>query len=297
MVDNKSKTVYESKDSPLKKICFGNESKHYTVAFYDQEENSIDLCLSSQIGCVENCEFCATGNHPFIRNLSQKEMEQQYIEGLNSVRDYMNKHKPKNLYLVIEGMGEPSYNIYNCLNSFSSMRNKLKNEFDKIIYRVSTVGNISMIPKYKDFIKESKKLFEETEFQFQVSLHSPFNSEREYLIPGMAKKYRLEDVISYFREFSEFLNTGLKCNYMLLNFPDGRNNYSQEHLNRLSDLLNSANDNIKLTKYSETNKGFSSPSNKQFSYVKDYLLKRGVSTKIKEIMGNDVNAACGMLHY
>jgi len=84
---------------------------------------------------------------------------------------------------------------------------------------------------------------------------------------------------------------------MLLNYPDGETNYSQEHLNKLASIVIPQKTSIKLTSYSETGKGFSSPNAKVFKEVKKILEQKGIEVEIRKLLGSDINAACGMLHY
>lgn len=84
---------------------------------------------------------------------------------------------------------------------------------------------------------------------------------------------------------------------MLLKYPDGTNNFSEKYLKKLSQILNPKSTQIKLTKYSDTGKGFSSPDKTVFSNVQNFLISKGFEVEIRELLGQDINAACGMLHY
>lgn len=111
-------------------------------------------------------------------------------------------------------------------------------------------------------------------------------------ILGLRDKGELQIVF-----FATFFDSKLKCNYLLLTFPDGRNNYSQNHLEALVGLLDADKSRIKLTKYSDTGTGFSSPFPEVFDELKQYLQERGIETKIRPLFGEDIDTACGKLHY
>lgn len=287
-----------SKEASLRKIIFKSADQQYypVVGFYDSEDNSTNLCLSSQVGCTEKCKFCATGQFPLVRNLTAGEILEQISVGIQSVGDLVKDKDPRVLYLIFEGMGESSYNLNNCFQGFKNSR-LTPNGFDKTVFRLSTVGNLELIEPYSQFILENRQSMPDVRFNFQVSLHSPFDEERKYLIPGISGKFKINEIIKSFGDFAEFLDSKLKLNYLLLNFPNGQRNYSPSHLEELASIVLPEKTKIKLTKYSETGKGFSSPSENVFGEVKDFLIGRGIETSVRQLIGRDINAACGMLHY
>jgi 23S rRNA (adenine2503-C2)-methyltransferase len=290
--------ISESKTAPLRKIHFGKESEnYYSVLFYDKLANSIVLCASSQIGCPEKCLFCATADSKFIRNLKREEISKQYSTGLNAMQDYIGMHNPKLLYIIMEGMGEPSYNLSNCLGGFEDYKSEILKQFDKVNLRITTVGNPEMILPYKNFISSQNDVAEKIKFQIQLSLHSPFDDERKYLMPTISKKHKLNEIIPIFSDLSNFLKEPFRVNYLLLDFPNGGSNYSKKHIEEILKILPAESSKLKLTKYSETNKGFKSPKEEVYLEAKEYLEKRGITTIIRELIGQDVNAACGMLNY
>lgn len=290
--------VLSSSDSPTKKIIFKDPEGRpfYTVSFYDPDDNSINLCLSSQVGCLEKCLFCATGDAPFVRNLSNMEIEEQFKSGIESMIEFNTKN-PRILYAIFEGMGEPTYNIVNCLGAFKSFHNARGKNFDRIALRISTAGNPDFIQEYKRFVKDNTQSMNNVKFQFQMSLHSPFDKERERLVPHLGKKYSLEYVTTKLKDLADFLNCPLKFNYMLLNLPWGGTNYTDEHLRELTSVSQKINARIKLTRYSETSKGFSSPDDDTYERVKLFLESHNIRTTIRPLFGSDINAACGMLDY
>lgn len=290
------KEILKSDLDPLKKIVWSEHDKYfYTVSFYDSLDNSINICVSSQIGCTERCAFCATASYPFVKNLGQKDLERQYLQGLEIMADFKRKYNPKILFVILEGMGEPTRNLDNCLKAFKNVYPKIEKQFNKIIFKVSTIGYTNLIEKYICFIKENTKSMPKVAFRFQISLHSPVNEERHILIPTISGE--ISKIIKDFYKLSDFLGSKLLCNYMLLNYPNGETNYSPEHLSKLTSIIIPKKTSIKLTSYSETGKGFSSPNIKVFKEVKKILEKKGIEVELRKLLGSDINAACGMLHY
>ncbi|MEI6711749.1 MAG: hypothetical protein WCK88_06275 [bacterium] len=57
-------------------------------------------------------------------------------------------------------------------------------------------------------------------FQFQLSLHNAINNERKEMIPSLSQSMTVEQILASFYWLAETLGTKLKCNYLLLQYPD-----------------------------------------------------------------------------
>ena len=51
-----------------------------------RENNRTTICLSTQVGCAVDCDFCATAKMGFIQNLTVGEIIDQYIQ-LSKISD------------------------------------------------------------------------------------------------------------------------------------------------------------------------------------------------------------------
>jgi 23S rRNA (adenine2503-C2)-methyltransferase len=264
-----------------------------TVYFYDAHDNSINACSSSQIGCVESCRFCATGDVPFVRNLTVDEMRSQFLGSTTVLKSFLKPKEPR-LYLLLEGMGEASYNLQNCIQASHQILPTLLTSFNDITLRLSTAGNVGVV---EPFISAAQTYTHPSlRYQFQLSLHSSDEEQRKYLIPGFAQKYTLDQTIDAFLSLADRLGQKLKCNYLLLNF-NGETNYSRAHLDELVRLLPADRSRVKLTAYSDTGKNIHSPNKQTFIEVAKYLQSKGLQTSIRPLLGSDIESACGMLNY
>ena len=73
----------------IRTIISADSTKKYYFKADDEKKEHVEacllnlpnygyiICISSQIGCSQQCGFCASGCKPFIRNLSSLEMEEQ----------------------------------------------------------------------------------------------------------------------------------------------------------------------------------------------------------------------------
>lgn len=271
--------------------------QYYGVSFYDTGDKSLNICASSQVGCVERCSFCATGDQGFKRNLSPTEVSKQFLDGVHVFDSLRVEKGIEQLYIIMEGMGEPSYNIENILIALTSVIEDLERMFARITFRISTVGNVDMVDPYIRFIEAFAKFHEKLTFQFQLSLHTAIDAERAIMIPSRSGRKSLSVILKELYRLADFLNAKLKCNYLLLDFPDGGNNYDVAHLDAMKRRLDPCKTRIKLTKYSETGKNFRSPVPEEYERVRADLELAGFEVKIRRIVGADVMAACGMQHY
>jgi 23S rRNA (adenine2503-C2)-methyltransferase len=286
--------VIESKLNPIKRVVYSEWEKTFdSVVFLDESDNSLTICTSSQIGCAERCAFCATGDQKLFMNLSRENITKQIITWIW----LFDNISSKSLFVIMEGMGEASHNAANVFDGFAEAYEKIADKFDRIVFRISTVGEIRLIPKYKEFVERNRKIMQKVDFQFQLSLHNSLDTERSELIPVNSKNYPLSVVLSEFSGLATYLNTEFRCNYLLLNYPDWRNNYSDAHIRRLVELMTSISGQVKLTRYSETFKGFSSPNDEVYNKVAQYLSESWVSVKIRWLLGSDIMAACWMILY
>ena len=110
------------------------------------------------------CLFCMTARQGFQRQLSSGEIINQ-IASLPE-RDTLNN-------VVYMGMGEPMDNIDNVLKSLEILTSDWGYAWSPRRINVSTIG---VIPAMQRFIEES-------EAHLAISLHSPFNEERNQLMP------------------------------------------------------------------------------------------------------------------
>ena len=71
------------------------------------ENNKHTICLSSQVGCSVDCDFCATGKMGYKSSLSAGEILDQLI--------YIKNMKQPITNIVFMGMGEPFLNYKNVI--------------------------------------------------------------------------------------------------------------------------------------------------------------------------------------
>lgn len=231
--------------------------------------------------------------------MSKEEIKDELIIGLKLIKELTsNITKDKQLSIIFEGMGEASYNLDHCFSAFREMFDTFNNDFKNIVVRVSSVGNVELYKKYLNLIDADIHIKNHVKFEVKLSLHTPFDEERLMLTPNISSRYSLDTILETFYKLSDKLETKLICNYVLFNYPDGGNNYSANHLTRLSQIINPEKTKIILSSYSDTKTGFMQAKKEEyFNFFYHLNFKCNIETQLQELLGSDVNAACGMLHY
>ena len=259
----------------------GNDESIEMVLIPEKGRNT--LCVSSQVGCVVNCSFCATGKQGFSRNLTLSEIIGQVLIAENSFRSIDNPKEKNITNVVMMGMGEPLLNFDNVVNAMQIMRHHSAYNLSKRKVTLSTSG----------LIPEINKLSKVTDVSLTISLHAPNDKLRDILVP-INKKYPIKDLLksvkNYVDSFDDKRITTFE--YILID----KVNDSLEIANELANLLKNYPCKINLIPFNEFSLSeYSKPSNNRLRAFKEYLVKKGFITTIRSTRGDDIMAACGQL--
>jgi len=229
-------------------------------------EDTLTLCVSSQIGCPVKCAFCRTGQDKFERNLTSWEIVSQV------------KLVEKDIGREIEcvsymGMGEPLLNIENVMESMKMLSKQ---------YKLSTIG-------INGKIAELAKINIPIDLYF--SLHCAKEEKRKRLIP-FSKNYQLANILEEINEFSK-KKGGVILWYLMLD----NENDEEEDAKELVNILKKLN-NIKLVilkEYCETGTGFKKSKVENVKMFQKKLENTGISYRCSISAGQKINAGCGQL--
>ena len=145
-------------------------------------ETRTTACVSSQVGCSLDCNFCATARLKKMRNLNPDEIYDQVVAIDKQSRLYHN-HKLSNI--VFMGMGEPLLNYKNVLEAINKITSDEGLGMSPKRITLSTVGIPKMIKKLAD---------DEVNFNLAVSLHSAIDEVRSKMMP-INEKSNLADLL------------------------------------------------------------------------------------------------------
>src|SRR3546814_15241121 len=107
------------------------------------------LCVSSQVGCALNCQFCSTATQGFNRNLSTAEIIGQVWVAAKHLGNVPHKQR-KLTNVVMMGMGEPLMNFDNVVRAMSIMRDDLAYGLANRRVTLSPAGLVPKIGRASD---------------------------------------------------------------------------------------------------------------------------------------------------
>jgi len=277
----------ESNDGTIKFLFkLNDEDKDYKVEavlipdFYpDGVPKRLTVCVSSQVGCVFGCAFCATGKMGFFRNLSHGEVVDQ-VQYINALTE--SKYDKKITNIVYMGMGEPLHNYNSVVNSASIISDPLSIELSPKRITVSTVG----------LTKQIKQLADNDEpFNLAISLHAASDDKRDKIMPinGSMNLESLEEAVRYYHRKTE---RPLTYEYLLF---DGFND-TKEDAKNLSKIVKWAPSKVNIIMYNNV-AGVElqrAREDRLDSFLKA-LIKYDVRATVRRSRGDDIDAGCGQL--
>ena len=159
------------------------------------------FCISSQVGCAMDCDFCLTGKMGFVRNLTPGEITGQ-VRVLAAATDL----REKAFNVVLMGMGEPLHN-YDAV--MSSLRVLSDTRGLAVPPRRVTLSTVGVIPAMERLATEPVMP------NLAVSLHATTNATRDRIAP-INRKYPLEQLLDTCRTFPLNRRRQIFFEYVLL---------------------------------------------------------------------------------
>lgn len=239
----------------------------------------ITACVSSQVGCSLDCEFCATSKLSRMRNLESYEIFDQII--LLNEQSIENYSLPIS-NIVFMGMGEPLLNYNNVINSINLITGREGIEISNKKITLSTSGISKMIYKMVD---------DNVKFNLAISLHSAIESTRNEIMP-FSKSFPLNQLIKSLEYWYE--NTKRKVTFEYLIWKGINDDF--EHINALVKICKRVPSKVNLIEYNSIDDPrFSKADELWVNKYLNILKENKVSVSIRRSRGKDIQAACGQL--
>lgn len=237
------------------------------------------LCVSSQVGCAMDCQFCLTATMGFKRNLSIFEITEQIALVKN---DLLARGDPRKLTnLVFMGMGEPLLNAPNLYPALEILLDETCFNFSRNHITVSTSGIAPEIERFGD----------KTGVKLAISLNATTDEVRDYVMP-INKKYPLERLFDACRKMHLPKRNRITFEYVMLHDV----NDTMDDAKRLVTLLSQLKAKINLIPFNEyPGTPFKRPTDEWIHTFQKYLLDRGFVANIRRSRGRDILGACGQL--
>jgi 23S rRNA (adenine2503-C2)-methyltransferase len=240
------------------------------------------LCISSQVGCILNCDFCSTGKQGFSRNLTTAEIISQLWIAVRSLSKDNGAHDRHVTNVVMMGMGEPLLNFDNLIPALNLMLDDQTYGLSKRRVTVSTSG----------VIPGMQALRQVSDVALAVSLHAPNDELRDKLVP-LNKKYPLEDLMAMCREyFKDEPRRSITMEYVML----AGVNDKPEHARQLIKILKGVPAKMNLIPFNPfPHTTYQRSDDDTIDRFQHILMQAGLNTTVRRTRGDDIDAACGQL--
>ena len=252
-------------------------SKRHPSQTQSQNQGRSTICISSQVGCAVNCQFCLTALLGVKRNLTAGEIVGQVIAVLRE-RDVSPPQDRVNL--VFMGMGEPFLNFENFIKAVRLLAKGVG--IPEARMTVSTAG---IVPRIYDLGEATVRP------KLAISLNAPNDELRTQLMP-INKKWNLDHLMTAAREFPLRNREKLTFEYVLLR----NTNDSAQHARELAELVRGIKAKINLIALNPgPGVAFQTPTDESVLTFQRILTEAGVPAFIRRPRGRDIYAACGQL--
>ena len=237
------------------------------------------ICVSSQIGCAVNCQFCLTAKLGIQRNLTAGEIAGQVVAVLKRHSVAVGRDR---INLVFMGMGEPFLNY----DPFMAAVRLLVEEVGIPESRM-TVSTSGIVPGILRFAEETVRP------RLAISLNASNDEVREAVMP-ITRKWDIAAVLDAVRKVPLRPRERVTFEYVLL----GGVNDQPEHADELVKLLRRTNLPLKVNLI-VWNPGpgisYHMPEQADVAAFQQRLIERGIPAFIRRPRGRDIYAACGQL--
>ena len=236
-------------------------------------------CVSSQVGCSLDCNFCATARLKRMRNLNPDEIYDQVAAIDNESRLYFDRPLSN---IVFMGMGEPLMNYPNVMKSIEMITSKEGLGMSPKRITVSTSGVSKMIKKMAD---------DETKVKLAVSLHSGIEEIRNKIMP-FTKNFPLTELREALEYWYKKTKSAITYEYVVWK---GIND-DKASIDALVKFCKYVPCKVNLIEYNPIDDGEFQQASEQAT--NDYITaleKNKIIVKVRRSRGKDIDAACGQL--
>ena len=266
--DGFEKLLFESPDG----------MKVETVVIPLKKPGAVSLCLSSQVGCVMGCTFCATARMPTRRNLLPWEIVDQFVQARKMVIEQGRRVTGA----VFMGMGEPFLNFHNVLTAASWLHFPVENAIAGKSITISTVGLVREIEQFTDL---------NLPFRLSISLGAATDEKRARLVP-VAARTPVSAVMAAARRHALVKRDRINLSYVCI----GGENVGEEDARALAALIGDTPVRLDLIDVTDPSGRYQAPTPDELTAFRNALsvyLRQPVARRYSG--GADIQASCGSL--
>jgi len=242
------------------------------------------ICVSSQVGCAVNCQFCLTAKLGMRRNLTAGEIAGQVAAVLNRHRVQIGSARgaktPDRINLVFMGMGEPFLNY----DAFMAAVRVLVSEMGIPASRM-TVSTSGIEPAIRRFAMETVRP------NLALSLNASNDAVRGEVMP-ITRKWNIQALLEALKTLPLGKREYVTFEYVLL----GGVNDRPEHAREVLALLQGLPAKVNLIVWNPgPGVAYEQPRPEDVAVFHRMLVDGGIPTFTRRPRGRDIYAACGQL--
>jgi 23S rRNA (adenine2503-C2)-methyltransferase len=235
------------------------------------------ICISSQVGCAVNCQFCLTAKLGIKRNLTAGEIAGQVAAVLARQKIQVGKDR---INLVFMGMGEPFLNYESFMDSVRLLSGGM--EIPESRMTVSTSG---IEPAIRRFAQEPVRP------KLALSLNASNDSVRAEIMP-ITRKWNIAALLDAVGTIPLGKREYVTFEYVLL----GGVNDQPVHAREVLALLRGMKAKINLIVWNPgPGIAYHQPTPEDVAVFQKMLIDGGIPAYIRRPRGRDIFAACGQL--
>lgn len=233
------------------------------------------VCISTEVGCLMGCAFCASTHGGLVRRLEPFEMlDQVLFTQIDSGLPVSN--------IVLMGIGEPLDNFDNVMHFLELVNSP---EGMNISMRHISLSTCGLVPKIDQLAQKKLQL------TLSVSLHAPNDAIRNTIMP-VNKAYPIDELIAACRRYYEATSRRISFEYAMINGVNDKPEDAKELLRRMKGLPAHFN----LIPLNHVEESPLKPSTRQaVARFQQLLEEGGITATVRRTLGSDIDASCGQL--
>ncbi len=235
------------------------------------------ICISSQVGCAVNCQFCLTAKLGIKRNLTGGEIAGQVAAVLNRHGVKIGKDR---INLVFMGMGEPFLNYDEFIRSVELLVRQIGIPESRM-----TVSTSGIEPAIRKFAQEPLRP------KLALSLNASNDTVREQVMP-ITRKWNIGQLLEAVKTLPLGKREWVTFEYVLL----GGVNDQPQHAREVLELLSGMRAKVNLIVWNPgPGIAYTQPKPEDVAVFQKMLIDAGMPAYIRRPRGRDIYAACGQL--
>ena len=263
-----------SPSKQTQKYLFELESGEKIESVLMVDGKRVTICLSTQVGCAVDCDFCATGKMGFIQNLTAGEILDQFLQLQKII-------EKKITNVVFMGMGEPFLNYNNSILAADLLHHPKGINMGAWRITISTAG---ITKKIKQFANDAHP------YKLAVSLNGS-NQEQRLMTMPITKTQSFSELLEVSQYYTHQTRKRVTFEYVLM---AGVNDDTVDAKN-LKEILAPINCKLNLIPYNEINGPYRRPSDTVIKLFISSLKNASFPVTVRWSKGQDIDAGCGQL--